>query len=157
MDEIQIKRLLVKDEFTKNNFAGVYARTHVTLTHNLPAIYVINLDNYGAPGFHWIAVYVNEKIIYIFDSFGGNFLNDSMFASFIQYCRKYNQKIISSPIAIQSPFGSTCGLYCVLFAMIISRGYSFSDFIKIFQHNDPKVNDQAIITYFEKHYNIVLN
>ena len=50
-------------------FIGVYSRD------NLPdkikdGSYVINLDEYSYIGFHWIALYVNNKNVTYFDSFG---------------------------------------------------------------------------------------
>ena len=50
-------------------FLGVYSRD------NLPdkikhGTYVINLDEYSDIGTHWIALYVNNKIVTYFDSFG---------------------------------------------------------------------------------------
>lgn len=156
MDEDQIAQLLKSDRFTRKYFVGVFSRTHITIAKKLPAIYVINLDNYGSPGFHWIAVYVDHKTINIFDSFGGNFLNDPKFASFINYCKNKNQKLVSSPNVIQGAFSSTCGLYCILFAMIMARKKSFKDFLSIFKNNDPISNDIAISKFFKTTYNIKL-
>ena len=50
-------------------FNGVYSRD------NLPKIikegaYVINLDEYANIGTHWIALYVKNKKVFYFDSFG---------------------------------------------------------------------------------------
>ena len=50
-------------------FIGVYSRD------NLPdrikdGAYVINLDEYSDIGTHWIALYVNNKAVTYFDSFG---------------------------------------------------------------------------------------
>ena len=50
-------------------FIGVYSR------NNLPykiknGAYVINLDEYSDIGIHWIALYVNNKTVTYFDSFG---------------------------------------------------------------------------------------
>ena len=48
-------------------FSGVYSR------NNLPKLqhgaYVINLDDYKSTGFHWIALYVNDKYVTYFDKF----------------------------------------------------------------------------------------
>ena len=43
--------------------------------YNLPhkikdGAYVINLDEYSDIGTHWVALYVNNKIVKYFDSFG---------------------------------------------------------------------------------------
>ena len=53
----------------KPRFIGVYSRD------NLPdkikdGAYVINLDEYSDIGTHWIALYVNNKTVTYFDSFG---------------------------------------------------------------------------------------
>ena len=50
-------------------FIGVYSRD------NLPdkikdGQYVINLDEYSDIGTHWVALYVNNKTVTYFDSFG---------------------------------------------------------------------------------------
>ena len=156
MDEDEIARILKNDPFTKKCFAGVFSRTHVTMAMKLPSIYIINLDDYGSPGFHWIAVYVDHETVNIFDSFGGNFLNDPKFASFINYSRNKNQKILSSHNIIQSLFSSTCGLYCILFAMLMARKKSFKDFLSIFRNNDPIDNDIAISEFFKSMYNITI-
>ena len=156
MDEDQISKILSQDFFTKKYFVGVFSRTHITLGRKLPAIYIINLDKYGSPGFHWIAVYIDEKTINIFDSFGGNFINDPKFASFISYCKNKNQKVVSSPHVIQSALSSACGLYCILFAMFMARRRSYKDFISLFKNNPSEINDLAISHYFRTRYNIRL-
>ena len=53
----------------KPRFNGVYSGD------NLPdkikdGAYVINLDEYSDVGTHWIVLYVNNKIVTYFDSFG---------------------------------------------------------------------------------------
>ena len=154
MDEEQISSILKNDYYTRKYFVGTFSRTHITLSGKLPAIYIVNLDSYGSPGFHWISIYVDSKSIKIFDSFGGNFLNDPKFASFINYCRNKNQKIESSPYVIQSAFSATCGLYCILFAMFMSRKHSYKDFISLFRNSSPQTNDIAISKFFKSEYNL---
>ena len=53
----------------ESRFNGVYSRD------NLPnkikdGAYLINLDEYSDIGTHWIALYVNNKTVTYFDSFG---------------------------------------------------------------------------------------
>ena len=50
-------------------FNGVFSRDNLGSTvKNAP--YVINLDEYHDIGTHWVALYVNNKTITYFDSFG---------------------------------------------------------------------------------------
>ena len=64
-------------------FNGVYSRD------NLPdrmkdGAYVINLDEYSDIGTHWITLYVNNKTVTYFDSFG------------VEHIRKESKKIINN-------------------------------------------------------------
>ena len=62
----------------ETRFIGVYSRD------NLPekiknGAYVINLDEYSDIGTHWIALYVNNKIVIYFDSFGTEHISKVFF------------------------------------------------------------------------------
>ena len=50
-------------------FNGVFSRDNVPNSIKKGA-YVINLDEYHDIGTHWVALYVNNKIVTYFDSFG---------------------------------------------------------------------------------------
>ena len=50
-------------------FNGVYSRDNL-LDKRKDGAYVINLDEYSDTGTHWIALYVNNKTVTYFDSFG---------------------------------------------------------------------------------------
>ena len=47
---------------------GVYSRDN--LPDKKDGVYVINLDEYSDIGIHWIALYVSNKTVTYFDSFG---------------------------------------------------------------------------------------
>ena len=50
-------------------FNGVFSRDNLGSAVKIGA-YVINLDEYHDIGTHWVALYVNNKIVTYFDSFG---------------------------------------------------------------------------------------
>ena len=50
-------------------FIGVYSRD-ILPDKIKDGAYVVNLDEYSDIGTHWIAIYVNNKTITYFDSFG---------------------------------------------------------------------------------------
>ena len=50
-------------------FIGVYSRDNL-LGKIKDGAYVVNLDEYSDIGTHWIALYVNNKTVTYFDSFG---------------------------------------------------------------------------------------
>ena len=150
MNEDEIKNILLQDNtHNKINFVGVFSRTRIPITSTFPAGYIINLDNFGSEGIHWIGVYVTEKYINIFDSFGGNFLNDGFFSAFL---RSYQNKrrIVSSQYEIQSINSNTCGLYSILFILVLSRGFSLNQFVNLFNFKNTKCNDLAIVQFFSE-------
>ena len=56
-------------------FNGVFSRDNLLNIINNGA-YVINLDEYDDIGTHWVALYVNNKIVTYFDSFGKKLLSE---------------------------------------------------------------------------------
>ena len=59
-------------EYDQNEprFNGVFSRDNLSNNNIKNGAYVINLDEYHDIGTHWIALYVNNKIVTYFDSFG---------------------------------------------------------------------------------------
>ena len=87
---------------------GVYSRD------NLPDkikgdAYVINLDEYYDIGTHWIALYVNNKTVTYFDSFGIGHTPKEV--KKIQG----NRNIISNIYRIQNDDSVMCGYFCIGF------------------------------------------
>ena len=50
-------------------FIGVYSRDNLS-NETKDGTYIINLDEYSDIRTHWIALYVNNKTVTCFDSFG---------------------------------------------------------------------------------------
>ena len=52
-------------------FNGVFSRDNPPSNNNIKnGAYVVNLDEYHDIGTHWVALYVNNKTVTYFDSFG---------------------------------------------------------------------------------------
>ena len=98
-------------------FNGVYSRD------NLPdeikdGAYVVNLDEYSDIGTHWIALYVNNKTVTYFDSFG------------VEHVPKEvkilinNKSIMANIFRIQAYDSVMRGYFCVGFINYMSMGKS---------------------------------
>ena len=148
MDEEQLIKLVIQDKYAQEGFVGVFSRTRIPITNNFPASYIINLDEYGSKGSHWIALYITNKNISIFDSFGGNYFINSFYNK--------GRKIVCSPKVLQDYTSTTCGMYCVLFIWFSSRGYTMGEFLSIFTKNKI-INDEAVKLYFKSQHNTVLS
>ena len=106
-------------------FIGVYSRD------NLPdkikdRAYVINLDEYYDIETHWIALYVNNKTVTYFDSFGIEHIPKEV-KKFIG-----NRNIISNIYRIQNYDSIMCGYFCIGFIDYMLKGKSLTDNTNLF-------------------------
>ena len=106
-------------------FNGVYSRD------NLPdkikdGAYVINLDEYSDIGTNWIALYVNNKSVTYFDSFGVEHIPKEI-KKFVN-----NTDIIANIFIIQTCDSVMCGYFCIGFIDFMLNGNSLTDFTNLF-------------------------
>ena len=131
-------------------FNGVFSRDNL---RNIirpkglgPAIkngaYVINLDEYHDIGTHWIALYVNNKIVKYFDSFGVEHIPKEIMKFIVR------KKIITNIYRIQAYDSIMCGYFCIGFINFMFNGKSLPDYTNIFSPNDFNKNDDIILKYF---------
>ena len=122
-------------------FIGVYSRD------NLPdkikdGAYVINIDEYSDIGTHWVALYVNNKTVTYFDSFGIEHIPEEV-KKFID-----NRNIITNIYKIQNYDSIMCGYFCIGFINYMFMGKSLTDYTNLFSPNNFKKNDDMILNYF---------
>ena len=130
-------------EYYKNEpiFNGVFSRDTLGSAVNNGA-YVINLDEYHDIGTHWVALYVNNKTITYFDSFGVEYIPREIM-KFIA-----RKKIITNISRIQAYDSIMCGYFCIGFINFMFNGKSLTDYTNLFSPNDLKKNDDIILKYF---------
>ena len=58
---------------SESRFYGIYSRDNLPKTIK-NGVYVINLDKFENIGTHWIALYVSDKKVIYFDSFGVEYI-----------------------------------------------------------------------------------
>ena len=122
-------------------FIGVYSRD------NLPdkikdGAYVVNLDEYSDIGTHWIALYVKNKTVIYFDSFGIEHISKEV-KKFVN-----NRNIIVSIFRIQAYDSVMCGYFCIGFIDYMFMGKILTNYTNLFSPNNFKRNDDIILNYF---------
>ena len=125
----------------ETRFIGVYSRD------NLPekikdGAYVINRDEYSDIGTHWIALYVNNKTVTYFDSFGIEHIPNEV-KKFIG-----NRNIVTNIYRIQNYDPVMCGYFCIGFIDYMFKGKSLTDYTNPFSPNNFIKNDDVILNYF---------
>ena len=105
--------------------------------------YVINLDQYHDIGTHWVALYVNNKIVTYFDSFGVEHIPKEIMKFIV-----HHKKIITNIYRIQAYDSIMCGYFCIGFINFMFNGKSLTDYTNLFSPNDFNKNDDIILKYF---------
>ena len=103
---------------------------------------VINLDEYHDIGTHWVALFVNNKTVTYFDSFGVEHIPKETI-KFID-----NKNIITNIFTIQAYDSIMCGYFCIAFINFMFNGNSLTDYNNLFSLNDLKKDDDIILKYF---------
>ena len=103
-------------------FNGVFSRDNLGSTVENGA-YVINLDEYHDIGTHWVALYVYNKTVKYFDSFG------------VEHIIK---KIITNIYRIQAYDSIMCGYFCIGFINFMFNGKSLTDYTNLFSPSNFK-------------------
>ena len=109
----------------KPRFIGVYSRD------NLPdkiknGAYVISLDEYSDIGTHWTSLYVNNKTVIYFDSFGIEHIPKEV-KKFIG-----NRNIITNIYRIQNYDSIMCGYFCIGFIDYMFKSKSLTNYTNLF-------------------------
>ena len=132
--------------YCQDEFDGVFSRENLPERSSTNKIkngaYVINLDEYHDIGTHWVALYVNNKTVTYFDSFGVEHISKEII-KFIG-----NKNIIANIFRIQAYDSIMCGYFCIGFIDFKFNGNSLTDFTNLFSPNDFRRNDDLILNYF---------
>ena len=118
-------------------FNGVFSRDNLPNSIKNGA-YLINLDDLD-----WVALYVNNKTIIYFDSFGVEHIPKEII-KFISNneqsssAKARNKKIITNIYRIQPYDSIMCGYFCIGFINFMFDGNSLTDYTNIFSPNHLK-------------------
>ena len=103
--------------------------------------FVVNTDTSTQRGEHWVAVHVDDKNFYFFDSFGRAI--DEFDEPFISYLNKAAEGFVikTSSQNLQYIFSDFCGLWCIyyLWCKFTSYKYMFRHFSRDNLENDEKL------------------
>ena len=126
-------------EYYKNEprFNGVYSRDNLP-TNIKKGAYVIILDEYEDAGTHWIALYVKNKKVVYFDSFGVEHVSKEI----IKFIK--NKDIIANIFRLQAYDSIMCGYFCIKFIDYMFDDKTLIDFTNLFSPHDFKKNDIII-------------
>lgn len=126
MNSYQLTLAMLKNQFTKKYFIGVFARDELPLKVKFPSCFIVNTHNRNQFGEHWLAFFIDQDgSVEFFDSYGFS----PKFYNLDKYIVKINKnKIKYSKNQLQGFDSKFCGVYCVFFLYERCKGTPFSLF-----------------------------
>ena len=121
---------------------GVYSRDNLPKTIKNGA-YVINLDEYADVGTHWITLYLKNKEVIYFDSFGVEHVPKEI-KRFIGH-----KNIKTNMFRIQAGNSIMCRYFYIGFIDFMFAGKILIHFNSLFSPYDFNKNDRIILDYFK--------
>ena len=113
-------------------------------------MYVINLDENSDIGTHWIALYVKNKDITYFDSFGVEYITKEIikFIGGTSSSSSLNKNIRVNIFTTQAYASIMRRYFCIGFINFMIKGKALTDYKNLFSPNDFKINGDIILNYF---------
>lgn len=144
LSDEQLTYLAQQDPILRRHFVGVFPcdRLPKSPSKSIPSAYIVNTDPYGKPGRHWFAVWTENGVCEIMDSYGMplTYYQAKPLEKWIHQW-KYN---VTNSQALQSVQSNSCGHYCFFYLKAKSNGHSLSYFLNLFSDKDYVNNDHII-------------
>ena len=105
--------------------------------------YVVNLDDLGKSGTHWVAIFIDNGTATYFDSFGIEHIPMEIMEFLV------GKNILSNIYRVQAYDSVLCGYFCIKFLEHMFRGGTLAGFTSMFSVNDFALNDKIILKMFD--------
>ena len=136
----EINRRLFKDK----TFMGCFPFDNLpAFPEHLPAKLIVNTGASSTNGEHWVALLLNPKSCFYFDSFGVPILNHEIH----KFLQKKYKKVTFSALCIQDYRSDKCGEFCIIFLKNVSSKKTYLLFLKRFSDANLLLNDK-LLKYF---------
>ena len=115
-----------------------------------PSFVVVNLDERGNDGTHWIAVAMYQNDVYICDSLGTLLPSSDFPGKLVNFLYRVTfRRDLKITRQLQSLSSVSCGLFCTFFVTFMSTNNNFKDFLSKFSTN-LELNDLIVRLYYKQ-------
>ena len=137
MDSNEIEAILRKNK----QFLGCFAWDQLPpFPSSLPKSLIINTAKSDTRGEHWVAIVLQKKQCFYFDSFGLPIINDYI----LEFIRDAYNKVTYTDNCIQSANSDMCGKFCIAFIKYVHSKSSYNTFIEQFDFENLYKNDEIV-------------
>ena len=140
MQSSEIRQKFIEDK----TFIGCFPFDKLpAFPEKLPAKLIINTGASSTEGEHWVALLLQPKSCFYFDSFGIPILNHEIH----KFLQKKYKKVTFSTLCVQDYRSNKCGEFCIIFLKNVSSKKTYLLFLKRFSDINLLINDK-LLEYF---------
>lgn len=133
----EINRRLFKDK----TFMGCFPFDNLpAFPEHLPAKLIVNTGASSTNGEHWVALLLNPKSCFYFDSFGLPILDKEI----LNFLGKRYKSTTFSNMCIQNFSSDKCGNFCIYFLKMVDSKKTYQSFLKCFCDINLAFNDSLL-------------
>lgn len=109
-----------------------------------PTAYIVNTDPHNKPGKHWIALWTQDNVCEVLDSYALPLEEYKTTGPMIEWLDRHYKFQVHSGKTLQSVFSQSCGDYALMFLVLKARGASMQHFLNLFSSKDFVSNDRKV-------------
>jgi len=109
-----------------------------------PRAYIVNTDPEDKPGQHWIALWTENNVREVMDSYGlplDTYPQAKPLKDWVMTQWKY---VVTNGRSLQGFFSQACGHYALLYLKLKAQGGTLQDFVNFFSQYDRVKNDHQV-------------
>ena len=145
LSTLEIDNILKNNAVTKHKFMGTFPSCMYPRTTRREYCFITNTDDHTQSGIHWIAWYIKNSTVSLFDSFGRSPSDDYFPEQYLDFIRKF-RCVKYAKRQIQKTGSTSCGYFCIHFIYLLSLGLDFEGFLE--EYFDLKNSDNVVYRFF---------
>jgi hypothetical protein len=153
METTQLMCMIECDPVLNQRVIGVFAADRLPVNCPRPPFaFIANTDIHTRSGQHWCAFFSDTRgHIDFLDTYGRTPNQNSH--QFQRWLASNANTVHTSQRQLQSNNSTVCGLYCILFLHQRLNGYTYQDFINLFDDSALQSNDKFVADTILNAYN----
>ena len=111
---------------------------------NKPRAYIVNTDPHNQPGQHWIALWTENNVCEVMDSYALPLDFYSQAKPLKEWVLNKWKYVVTNGKSLQGLPSQACGHYALLYLIMKAKGQTLQDFLQMFSDYNRVNNDHRV-------------
>ena len=146
LNNVQLDYLARDDPQLKPYFYGTVAcdRLPKSPSKKIAQGYIVNTDPHDQPGQHWLAVWTDQNVCEVLDSYALPLEMYEQATPLRDWVVRHWKYVVTNGKSLQAVNSKSCGDYALLYLKAKARGRTLQDFLNDFSDYDYVSNDHKV-------------